>query len=140
MEHVGIVVDDLATAIAFFLELGLVLEGEASVEGDWVERIVGLEAVRVQVAMLRTPDGDGRLELARFASPPHRGAAAHAPANAPGLRHVAFAVTGIDDLVARLQARGGDLVGSIERYRDTYRLCYVRGPAGIIVELVEQVV
>ena len=132
------VVDDLDTAIAFFRELGLVLEGEAAVEGDWVERIVGLEEVRVQVAMLRTPDGDGRIELARFVSPPHRGAAANASANAPGLRHVAFAVTGIDDVVARLQACGGELVGSIEPYRDTYRLCYLRGPAGVIIELVEQ--
>ena len=144
MEHVGIVVDDMDSAIAFFLELGLVLEGEAPVEGDWVERIVGLEQVRVRVAMLRTPDGDGRLELARFDSPPHHGAVAHAPANAPanapGLRHVAFAVIGIDDVVARLQARGGELVGSVERYRDAYRLCYVRGPAGVIVELVEQLV
>jgi catechol 2,3-dioxygenase-like lactoylglutathione lyase family enzyme len=138
MEHIGIVVDDLDAAIAFFRELGLVLEGEGQVDGDWVERIVGLEEVRVEVAMLRTPNGEGRLELARFVSPAHLGAAAKAPANAPGLRHVAFSVAGIDDVVARLQVHGGDLVGSIERYRDAYRLCYVRGPAGVIIELVEQ--
>jgi catechol 2,3-dioxygenase-like lactoylglutathione lyase family enzyme len=139
MEHVGIVVGDLPVAIAFFAELGLVLEGEAPVEGTWVDRIVGLDGVRADIAMMRTPNGDGRLELVAFRAPVHAGGAANAAANATGIRHIAFAVEGIDDVVARLQALGAELVGTVERYGDTYRLCYVRGPAGVIVELVERI-
>jgi catechol 2,3-dioxygenase-like lactoylglutathione lyase family enzyme len=139
MEHVGIVVDDLAAAIAFFVELGLVLQGEAPVEGLWVDRIVGLAGVRADIAMLRTPDGHGRLELVEFHSPPDGGEVRHAPANAPGIRHIAFAVEDIDAVVAGLRRRGGELVGELERYEDSYRLCYIRGPAGIIIELAEQI-
>jgi catechol 2,3-dioxygenase-like lactoylglutathione lyase family enzyme len=138
MDHVGIVVEDLADAVAFFVELGLELRGEAPVEGGWVDRVVGLEGVRVQVAMLQTPDGHGRIELAKFHAPSARGGEEHAPANTPGIRHVAFAVEDIDVVVAGLRARGAELVGEVERYEDSYRLCYVRGPEGIIVELAEQ--
>jgi catechol 2,3-dioxygenase-like lactoylglutathione lyase family enzyme len=139
MEHVGIVVDDLAAATAFFVELGLKLQGEASVEGGWVDRVLGLEGVRAQIAMLETPDGHGRLELSRFHLPPGRGGDRQAPANTLGLRHVSFTVDDIDAAVAGLRARGAELVGEVERYRDSYRLCYVRGPEGVIVELAEQI-
>jgi catechol 2,3-dioxygenase-like lactoylglutathione lyase family enzyme len=138
MEHVGIVVDDLADARAFFVELGLTLLGEGSVEGSWVDRVVGLEGVRAEVAMVETPDGHGRIELTRFHSPPSRGGDQHAPANTRGIRHLAFAVDDIDAVVAGLRARGAQLVGEVERYGDSYRLCYVRGPEGIIVELAEK--
>ena len=139
MEHVGIVVDDLAAATAFFVELGLKLQGEWSVEGGWVDRIVGLEGVQVDAAMIETPDGHGRLELAKFHAPSGPGGDRHAPANTPGLRHLAFAVDDIDAVVASLRARGAALVGEVEQYEDSYRLCYVRGPEGIIVELAEQI-
>jgi catechol 2,3-dioxygenase-like lactoylglutathione lyase family enzyme len=138
MEHVGIVVDDLAAATAFFVELGLALQGEAPVEGGWVDRVVGLEGVRAEIAMLETPDGHGRIELSTFHAPPGPGGDRHAPANAPGIRHISFAVDDIDGMVAGLRARGVELVGEVERYEDIYRLCYVRGPEGIIVELAEQ--
>jgi len=141
MDHVGIVVQDLADAVAFFTTLGLELQGEAPVQGEWVDRIVGLEGVRAQIAMLRTPDGHGRLELTRFHAPSCDGGGddRRAPANALGIRHVAFAVEDIDAVLARLQARGAELVGELGRYRDRYRLCYVRGPEGIIVELAQQI-
>jgi catechol 2,3-dioxygenase-like lactoylglutathione lyase family enzyme len=139
MDHVGIVVDDLAAATEFFVELGLEPQGDGSVEGGWVDRIVGLEGVQVDFAMMQTPDGNGRLELVKFDSPSYQGGDGHAPANAPGLRHVTFAVEDIDDVVARLQARGAELVGELERYEDIYRLCYIRGPAGIIIELAERI-
>ncbi len=139
MDHVGIVVDDLAAAIEFFVELGLELEGEGSVEGPWVDRIVALDGVRAEIAMLQTPDGNARVELSKFHSPPTEGGNRHAPANTPGIRHVAFAVEDIDAVVAGLRARGAELVGELERYEDSYRLCYVRGPEGIIVELAEQI-
>jgi len=139
MEHVGIVVDDLAAATAFFVELGVELEGEGPVEGGWVDRVVGLEGVRVEFAMVETPDGHGRLELVKFHSPPVRGGDGHAPANTLGIRHIAFAVDDIDAVVASLRARGAELVGEVERYEDSYRLCYVRGPEGIIVELAERI-
>jgi catechol 2,3-dioxygenase-like lactoylglutathione lyase family enzyme len=138
MEHVGIVVDDLAAAMAFFVELGLELEGEATVEGRSVDRIVGLEGVRSDVAMMRTPDGHGRLELITYHTPSGRGGDRHAPANTPGIRHVAFAVDDIDAVLASLRIRGAELVGEVERYEGSYRLCYIRGPEGIIVELAEQ--
>ena len=139
MEHVGIVVDDLAAAIEFFVDLGLVLQGEGTVEGRWVDRIVGLEGVRADIAMMQTPDGNGRLELTKFHSPSVQRDDGCAPANTPGIRHIAFAVEDIEAVVARLRARGAELVGELERYQDRYRLCYVRGPEGIIIELAEQI-
>jgi catechol 2,3-dioxygenase-like lactoylglutathione lyase family enzyme len=139
MDHVGIVVDDLADALAFFVELGLELQGETSVEGDWVDRVVGLEGVQAQIAMLQTPDGHGRVELAKFHTPSTDVGDQRAPANASGIRHLAFAVDDVDAVVARLRARGAELVGELERYQDIYRLCYVRGPEGIIVELAERI-
>ena len=139
MEHVGIVVDDLAAATEFFVELGLVLQGEGTVEGRWVDRIVGLEGVRADIAMMQTPDGHGRLELTKFRSPPTQAGNRRAPPNTPGIRHIAFAVEDIDALIARLRARSAELVGEVERYEDSYRLCYVRGPEGIIIELAEQI-
>jgi catechol 2,3-dioxygenase-like lactoylglutathione lyase family enzyme len=139
MDHVGIVVDDLADAVAFFVQLGLELQGEAPVEGDWVDRIVGLEGVRAQIAMLQTPDGHGRLELTKFHTPATEGGYQRAPANASGIRHIAFAVEDIEAVVAGLRARGAELVGELECYEESYRLCYVRGPEGIIVELAEQI-
>ena len=139
MDHVGIVVDDLAAATEFFAELGLELQGEGAVEGRWADRIVGLDGVRTQLAMMQTPDGNGRLELVKFHSPPSQGDDGHAPANARGIRHITFAVEDIDDVVARLQARGAELVGELERYEDVYRLCYIRGPEGIIIELAERI-
>jgi catechol 2,3-dioxygenase-like lactoylglutathione lyase family enzyme len=139
MDHVGIVVDDLAAATEFFVELGLVLQGEGSVEGRWVDRIVGLEGVRADFAMMQAPDGTGRLELVKFHSPANQGDSRPAPANTPGIRHIAFAVEDIDAVVAGLRARGGEVVGQLERYEDSYRLCYVRGPEGIIIELAEPI-
>jgi len=139
MDHVGIVFDDLAGAMAFFVELGLKPQGEGTVEGSWVDRVVGLEGIRVEFAMMETPDGHGRLELIKFHAPSGRGGDRHAPANTPGIRHLAFVVNDIDAVVAGLQARGAELVGEMERYEDIYRLCYVRGPEGIIVELAEQI-
>jgi catechol 2,3-dioxygenase-like lactoylglutathione lyase family enzyme len=139
MDHVGIVVEDLAAAIDFFVELGLELQDEAAVEGPSVDRVVGLEGVRSDIAMLQTPDGHGRVELAKFHSPSTQGGNGHAPANAPGIRHLTFAVEDIDAVLARLRARGAELVGELERYEDIYRLCYVRGPEGIIIELAEKI-
>jgi catechol 2,3-dioxygenase-like lactoylglutathione lyase family enzyme len=139
MDHVGIVVEDLEDAVAFFVELGLELHGEAPVEGDWVDRVIGLEGVRAQIAMLQTPDGNGRLELSKFHTPSTDGGFQRAPANALGIRHVSFAVEDIDAVLVRLQARGAELVGELECYRDIYRLCYVRGPEGIIIELAERI-
>jgi len=138
MDHVGIVVDDLAAATEFFAELGLELQGEGAVEGRWADRIVGLDGVRTQLAMMQTPDGNGRLELVKFHSPPSQGDDGHAPANARGIRHITFAVDDIDDVLARLRARGAELVGEVENYEDTYLLCYIRGPEGIIIELAER--
>jgi catechol 2,3-dioxygenase-like lactoylglutathione lyase family enzyme len=139
LDHVGIVVDDLTAAIEFFVELGLELHGEGSVEGRWVDRVVGLESVRAELAMLQTPDGNGRVELAKFHSPSDTRANRYAPANTPGIRHVAFEIDDIDAAVAGLRARGVELVGELERYENRYRLCYVRGPEGIIVELAERI-
>jgi catechol 2,3-dioxygenase-like lactoylglutathione lyase family enzyme len=139
MDHVSIVVDDLAAATEFFVELGLELEGAMPVEGRWVDRVVGLDGVRAEIAMMQTPDGNGRLELVKFHSPASQGGNAHAPANTLGIRHIAFAVEDIDAVVAGLRARGAELVGELERYEDMYRLCYVRGPEGSIVELAERI-
>jgi catechol 2,3-dioxygenase-like lactoylglutathione lyase family enzyme len=137
LDNVGIVVDDLKAAIAFFVELGLELEGEATVEGQSVDRIVGLDGVRSDIAMLRTPDGHSRLELTKFQTPPATTVEPNAPVNTLGIRRIMFAVEDIEDVLARLQARGAELVGEVVRYEDSYRLCYVRGPEGIIVALAE---
>jgi catechol 2,3-dioxygenase-like lactoylglutathione lyase family enzyme len=138
MEHVGIVVDDLAAAIEFFVQLGLELQGEGEVEGRWVDRIVGLEGVRAELAIVQTPDGNGRLELTKFHAPSEPGDDRQPQANTPGIRHVLFVVEDIDAVVAGLRARGTELVGEVVRYEDSYRLCYVRGPEGIIIELAEK--
>ncbi len=139
MDHVGVVVDDLEAATAFFAELGMELEGQAPVEGRWVDRVVGLDDVQVDVAMLRTPDGHGRLELTKFRTPAAVSAEpANAPANTLGIRRIMFAVEDIKDVLARLHAHGAELVGELEQYEDSYRLCYVRGPEGIIAALAEQ--
>jgi catechol 2,3-dioxygenase-like lactoylglutathione lyase family enzyme len=132
------VVGDLAAAIEFFVDLGLELRGEGPVEGSWVDRVVGLEGVRAEIAMLQTPDGHSRVELAKFHAPPSPDGDREAPANAPGIRHLTFAVEDIDAVIARLRARGAELVGELERYKDSYRLCYIRGPEGIIIELAEE--
>jgi catechol 2,3-dioxygenase-like lactoylglutathione lyase family enzyme len=139
MEHVGIVVDDLAAATEFFVQLGLELLGQASLEGRSVDRIVGLEGVRTEVAFLRAPDGHGQLELIKFHTPSYQGDDRHAQPNAPGIRHITFAVEDIDAVVAGLRARGAELVGELVRYEDSYWLCYVRGPEGIIIELAERI-
>ncbi len=138
MDNVGIVVDDLEAAIAFFVELGLELEGEATVEGRWVDRIVGLDGVRNDIAMMRTPDGHSRLELIKFHAPPATTAEPNAPVNTLGIRRIMFAVEDIEDVLPRLQARGAELVGEVVQYEDKYLLCYVRGPEGMIVALAEQ--
>ncbi len=140
MDNVGIVVEDLAAAIAFFVELGLELEGEATVEGELVDRLVALEGVRSDVAMLRTPDGHGRIELSRFQSPAAvtENAEPNPPVNRLGMGRIMFAVDDIDAVVAGLQARGWELAGEVVQYEDSYRLCYVRGPEGILVAFAEQ--
>jgi catechol 2,3-dioxygenase-like lactoylglutathione lyase family enzyme len=139
MDHVGIVVDDLAAATAFFVELGLKVQGEASLEGGWVDRVVGLEGVRSEIVMLETPDGHARLELSKFHAPSGRDGDRHAAPNTLGIRHVTFAVDDVDAAVASVRAHGGELVGEVENYRDVVRTCYVRGPEGIIVELAERI-
>jgi len=138
LEHIGIVVDDLAAATAFFTALGLEVEGEASVEGPSVDRINGLEGVRADVVILRTPDGGDKVELAKYHSPAYEGGDSPPPANAPGIRHILFVVDDMEESLAALQAHGGELVGELENYANSYLLCYVRGPAGIIVELAEK--
>ena len=139
MDHVSIVVDDLEAAKAFFAELGMELEGEAPIEGRWVDRVNGIDGVRVDIAMMRTSDGQGRLELTKFRTPT---AISPEPkdalGNTLGLRSIMFTVDDIDTMVAGLQARGVSLVGEVVRYEDSYRLCYVRGPEGIIVALAEE--
>ena len=138
LENVGIVVDDLAAVTEFFVELGLEVLGEGPVEGDWVDRVVGLEGVRADIAMLQTPDGHGRLELMRFSAPTARSGDPQAPPNTLGIRRIAFGVDDIDAAVVGLRARGTALLGEVVRYEDSYRLCYVRGPEGILVMLAEQ--
>ena len=139
MDHVGVVVDDLEAAKAFFIELGMELEGEASPEGRWVDRVSALNDVRVDIAMMRTPDGRGRLELTKFRSPTAIGAEpVSAPSNTLGLRSIMFAVDDLNATVAGLRAHGAELVGEVAQYEDSYRLCYVRGPVGIIIALAEQ--
>ena len=142
MDNVGIVVEDLDAAIEFFTELGLELEGRAPIEGDWADGVTGLRGMRVEIAMMRTPDGHGRLELSRFLAPSVVADHRSAPVNALGYLRVMFAVADIDDTLARLgRLRGGGakLVGEVAQYRDMYRLCYVRGPEGILIGLAEQI-
>lgn len=138
MDNVGIVVDDLQAVTAFFVELGLELEGKGQVEGGWVDRVVGLDGVQVDFAMVRTPDGHSKLELMKFHSPTAVSAEPKAPANTLGIRRIMFAVEDIDDVLARLETHGAELVGEVAQYEDLYRLCYVRGPEGIIVALAEE--
>jgi catechol 2,3-dioxygenase-like lactoylglutathione lyase family enzyme len=139
LDHVSVVVDDLAAAVAFFTELGMSLQGEARVEGPWVDRINALENVQVDIVMMQTPDGHGRLELTKFRNPKLIDIEPTiAPPNAPGLRSVMFAVESVDDTVARLRASGAELIGEVTQYENMYRLCYMRGPAGIIVALAEE--
>ena len=138
MDNIGIVVDDLKAVIAFFVELGMELEGEMTVEGEWVDRIVGLDGVRNDIAMMRTPDGHSRLELIKFHAPPATASQPNAPVNTPGIRRIMFAVDDIKDVLGRLQAQGAKLLGEVVQYEDMYLLCYVRGPEGIIVALAEQ--
>src|ERR671910_8322 len=139
MDNVGIVVDDLTATIDFFLELGLELEGRAMVEGEWAGRVTGLGDQRVEIAMMRTPDGHSRLELSRFLTPPVVADHRKAPVNALGYLRVMFTVEGLDDTLARLRSHGAELVGELAQYEDQYRLCYVRGPEGILIGLAEQV-
>jgi catechol 2,3-dioxygenase-like lactoylglutathione lyase family enzyme len=139
MDNVLIVVDDLEAAKAFFAELGMELEGEATNEGPGVDRIIGLNDVRADLAMMRTPDGHGRVELTKFHTPAAvRAEPEDAPVNALGIRRIMFAVDDIDDVVARLRSHGAELVGEIVQYEDSYRLCFLRGPEGIIIGLAEQ--
>lgn len=139
MDNVLIVVDDLEAATAFFAELGMALEGKATVEGDWAGRVVGLDGVRADIVMLRVPDGHGRVELSKFHTPAAIRSEPHeAPANTLGIRRIMFAVDGLDDVLARLRAHGAELVGEVAQYGDSYRLCFVRGPEGIILGLAEQ--
>ena len=139
MDNVLINVEDLEAAKAFFIELGMELEGEAPVEGPWADRVVGLSGVRADIAMMRTPDGHGRVELSKFHSPPAvRAEPQDAPANALGIRRIMFAVDDIDDVVVRLRRQGAELLDDIAQYEDSYRLCFVRGPEGIIIGLAER--
>jgi catechol 2,3-dioxygenase-like lactoylglutathione lyase family enzyme len=138
MDNVLIVVEDLEAAKAFFAELGMELEGQTTVEGPWVDATVGLTGVRADIAMMRTPDGHGRVELSRFHTPPAvRAEPQDAPSNALGLRRIMFAVDDVDDVVARLRNHGGELVGEIAQYEDAYRMCFLRAPEGFIVGLAE---
>ena len=139
MDNVGIVVEDLDAAIAFFTELGLELEGRAPIEGGWADGVTGLRDMRVEIAMMRTPDGHSRLEMSRFLAPPVVADHRNAPVNALGYLRVMFTVDDIDDTLARLAQRGAELVGKVVQYQDSYRLCYVRGPEGIIIELAEEI-
>src|SRR5215217_4259975 len=138
MDNVGIVVEDLGGTIDFFRELGLELEGRATIEGEWAGRVTGLGDQHVEIAMMRTPDGHSRLELSRFLSPPVVADHRSAPINALGYLRVMFTVEDIDDTVARLGKRGAKLVGHVVRYQDAYRLCYIRGPEGILIGLAEE--
>jgi catechol 2,3-dioxygenase-like lactoylglutathione lyase family enzyme len=138
MDNVGIVVDDLAAAIDFFGELGLELEGRATIEGEWAGRVTGLGDQRVEIAMMRTPDGHSRLELSRFVRPPTIADHRNAPVNALGYLRVMFAVDDIDETLERLRKRGAQLVGEVVRYQDAYRLCYIRGPEGLLIGLAQE--
>lgn len=138
MDNVGIVVDDLTGAIDFFRELGLELEGQATIEGEWAGRVTGLGDQRVEIAMMRTPDGHSRLELSRFLAPPVIADHRNAPVNALGYLRAMFTVDDIDDTLARLRKRGAQLVGDVVQYKEAYRLCYIRGPEGLLIGLAQE--
>jgi catechol 2,3-dioxygenase-like lactoylglutathione lyase family enzyme len=138
MDHAGVVVEDLAAAIAFFLELGMELEGETTVEGEFVDQLVGLEGVRADLAFVRTPDGQGRVELSTFHTPVATSSAPRAPVNVPGIPRLTFVVDAVDDVLDRLRPHGAELVGEVAQYEDIYRYAYIRGPAGMIIGLVEE--
>jgi catechol 2,3-dioxygenase-like lactoylglutathione lyase family enzyme len=138
IDNVGIVVEDLDAAIEFFAELGLTLEGRAPIQGDWADDVTGLRDMRVEIAMMRTPDGHSRLELSRFLAPPVVADHRNAPVNALGYLRVMFTVADIDDTLARLAKRGAEVVGKVVRYQDAYRLCYLRGPEGILIGLAQE--
>ncbi|RDJ00586.1 VOC family protein [Dyella solisilvae] len=138
MDNVGIVVEDLDAMIAFFCELGLDLEGRATIEGEWAGRVTGLGDQRVEIAMMRTPDGHSRLELSRFLTPPVVADHRNAPVNALGYLRVMFAVDDIDETLDRLRKHGAQLVGEVVQYRDAYRLCYIRGPEGLLIGLAQE--
>jgi catechol 2,3-dioxygenase-like lactoylglutathione lyase family enzyme len=137
MDHVGVVVEDLAAATAFFVELGLELEGEAAVGGDWADQLLGLDGVRADIAVVRTPDGHTRVELSTFRTPVATSTAPRAPMNTPGIPRLTFAVDAVDDVLDRLRPHGAELVGEVAQYGEIYRYCYVRGPAGVVIGLVE---
>ena len=138
MDNVGIVVEDLDAALGFFTELGLALEGRAPIEGDWADGVTGLQNMRVEIAMMRTPDGHSRLEISRFLAPPVVADHRHAPVNALGYLRVMFTVDDIEDTLVRLKKHGAELVGKVIQYGATYRLCYIRGPEGILVGLAQE--
>lgn len=138
MDNVGIVVEDLSAAIDFFVELGLALQGRATIEGEWAGRVTGLARQHVEIAMMQTPDGHGRLELSRFLSPAIAADHRDAPVNALGYLRVMFTVEDIDNTLSRLRKRGAQLVGEVVQYQDTYRLCYIRGPEGILIGLAQE--
>src|SRR6266700_2710032 len=138
MDNVGIVVDDLPATIAFFRELGLELEGRAMIEGDWSGRVTGLRDQRVEIAMMRMPDGHGKIELSRFLTPPVVADHRNAPLNALGYLRVMFTVDDLDETLARLRQHGAQLVGEVVQYEDSYRLCYIRGPEGLLIGLAQE--
>ena len=137
MDHVGIVVGDLPAATAFFVELGLDVEGEAAVHGEWVDSLLGMDGVNADLAVLRTPDGHGRVELSTFRSPPAASSAPRAPVNTPGIPRLTFVVDAVEDVFDRLRSHGAELLGEMAQYGEAYRYCYVRGPEGILIGLVE---
>lgn len=138
MDHAGFVVEDLAAAVAFFVELGLELEGQTTVEGGWADRLIGLDGVKADIAFLRTPDGHGRIEVSAFQSPVTTTPAPRAPVNVPGIPRLTFVVDSVDEVFGRLRGHGGELVGEVAQYDDVYRYGYVRGPAGVIIGLVQE--
>jgi catechol 2,3-dioxygenase-like lactoylglutathione lyase family enzyme len=140
LDNIGIVVDDLELTIDFFQELGLQLEGRTTIEGEWAGRVTGLAGQRVEIAMMRTPDGHGRLELSRFLTPPVVADHRNAPVNALGYLRVMFTVEDIDETLGRLRKRGAQLVGEVVRYQDSYRLCYIRGPEGLLIGLAQELI
>lgn len=137
MDHTGLVVEDLAAAVAFFIELGMELEGETSVGGEWADKLLGLDGVRADIVVLRTPDGHSRVELSTFHTPAATTPAPRAPVNTPGIPRLTFAVDAVDELLERLRGHGAELVGEMAQYEDIYRYCYVHGPDGVILGLVE---
>jgi len=139
MDNVGIVVESIDAAVSFFTELGLELEGRAMIDGEWSGRVTGLRGQRVEIAMLRTPDGHGRIELSRYLTPPTVADHRNAPVNALGYLRIMFAVDDLDEVLARLQRHGAQVVDEVVQYKDVYRLCYVRGPEGILIGLAEQI-